>query len=131
MFWCSCGSEHIVTHDTLQDIIATTILESGAHLQWKVSHLLLHHTQWQIDRLITRNNIWTLVNIVISNPTCLDMVHHALFMIAHVKSIAIQENTWSYSTSSTPKPMSHIRSNNFNNFLDQFRWLFSCWSSSF
>jgi hypothetical protein len=75
LFWCLCGSEHIVAHDTLQDIIVTSISESGTHLQWKVSHLFPHHIQWQINSLITRNNIWTFVNIVITNLTCLDMVH--------------------------------------------------------
>jgi hypothetical protein len=32
LFWCPCGSEHIIAHDTFQDTIATTTLESKVHV---------------------------------------------------------------------------------------------------
>jgi len=54
---CPCGSEHIATHYTLQDIIATIVLGSGAHVQREVSHLFFHNTQRQMDIFITRDDL--------------------------------------------------------------------------
>jgi hypothetical protein len=44
LFWCFFKSEDIITHDTLQNIIATIGLESEAHVQNEVSHFFSHHT---------------------------------------------------------------------------------------
>jgi hypothetical protein len=37
-------NEHITTHNTFWDIIATIALENGTHVQKKVFYLFLHHT---------------------------------------------------------------------------------------
>ncbi len=74
LFWCLCRSEHTTTHDTLWDIIAIVVLESGAHVQWEVSHLFLYHTRQRVDILIIINDFRTLMDIVIANSTCTNMV---------------------------------------------------------
>jgi hypothetical protein len=35
--------KYTTTHNTLQNIVATIILENGTHVQRKVFHLFLHH----------------------------------------------------------------------------------------
>ncbi len=67
-------NEHTTTHDMLQNIIATIVLENGAHIQKEISNLFLHHTQKQMDIVVTKNNFWILVDIVVINPTCIDLV---------------------------------------------------------
>jgi len=47
--WCPYRNEHIITHDTFQNIVATIALESGTHVQREVSHLFLCHTQQQME----------------------------------------------------------------------------------
>jgi hypothetical protein len=44
LLWWPNGNEHIIAHNTFQDIVAIIVLESGAHVQGEVSHLFLHHT---------------------------------------------------------------------------------------
>jgi hypothetical protein len=60
-----CKSEHIATHDTLQNIVATIASKSGAHIHKEVSHLFLHHTWRQMDIVSTGDSFKTLANIVI------------------------------------------------------------------
>jgi hypothetical protein len=61
------------SHATFQKTIVTTTLESGTHVQKEVSHLFPHHTQ-QADILITRNDFGTLLDAIIIDLICLDMV---------------------------------------------------------
>ncbi len=90
---CPCKSEHITTHDTLQDTIATITLESGTHVQKKVSHPFPHHTWKWMDIVITRDDFWTWANVVIANPTCTNLVQCASTMTTHVTIVAIQNKT--------------------------------------
>jgi hypothetical protein len=89
LLWCSYGSEHTTTHNTLQDVIATIALESGAHAQKEVFHLFPHHTQWQIDILITKDNFWTFMDIIIANSTHIYMVQQALTTTTHATMMGI------------------------------------------
>jgi hypothetical protein len=73
-FWCPWRSEHIVTHNTLQDIVTAIALESGAHVQREISHLFFRHTRQWVDILITKDSFWTLMDVVIVDPTCTHMV---------------------------------------------------------
>jgi hypothetical protein len=50
------------------------VLESGTHVQKNVSHLFPHHTQKQVDIVITKDDFQTLVDIVIVNQICIDLV---------------------------------------------------------
>lgn len=70
---CPCGSERIVAHDTFQDIVAAIFGEYNTCLE-RVSHLFLCHTSWWVDILITRDSFRTLINIVITDSTCTNMV---------------------------------------------------------
>jgi hypothetical protein len=40
---CPCRNEHIATHNTLWDMIAAIVLESGTHVKKEVSHLPSSH----------------------------------------------------------------------------------------
>jgi len=71
---CSCGNEHIVTHDTLRDTVATIALKNGTHVQREVSHLFPYYTQQWVDILITRDDFWTLMDVIIVDPIGIDMV---------------------------------------------------------
>jgi hypothetical protein len=52
---CPCESEHIVAHDMLQNTITTIALESGVHVQRKVSHIFptTHIDEWILSSLET------------------------------------------------------------------------------
>jgi len=84
------------THDTLLDIVVTIVLENGAHVQKEVSHLFPHHIQQQVDILITRYGFWTLMDVIIVDPTCINMVQWTLTMITHATLMDAEEKTWSY-----------------------------------
>jgi len=75
-----------------QDIVEILILESGTNIK-KMSHLLLCHIRQQVGVLIIRDNFQTLVNIVIANSTCSDMVHCASCTTTPALTIVIQEKT--------------------------------------
>jgi hypothetical protein len=81
---CPCKSERIVAHDTFWDIVTAIILESGTHVQREASHLFLCHTWWWMDILITKDYFWTLMDIVIVDLICTDMVQQTLTMTTHV-----------------------------------------------
>jgi hypothetical protein len=49
-----------------------------------------------MDIVITRNSFQTLVDIIIVNPTCTNLVQHALMMTMHVTTIATQNKAQSY-----------------------------------
>jgi len=68
-------------------------LENGAHVQKGVSHLFPHHIQWQLDILITKDGFWTLMDVIIAEPTCIDMVQRVSTMTTHVVMMVAQENT--------------------------------------
>jgi len=82
-------SECIATHNIIQDAIITIVLESGTHVERKVSHIFPYYIQLQIDILITRDGFQTLVGAVIVDLTHLDMVQCALSIITHAMTIAI------------------------------------------
>jgi len=58
---CSCGNERIITHDTIWNTIVTIVLETGARIQKKGSHLFPHHTRKKMDIVITKDNFRTLM----------------------------------------------------------------------
>jgi hypothetical protein len=58
-------NEHTTTHDMLQNIIATIVLENGAHIQKEISNLFLHHTQKQMDIVVTIFGSWWTLSLLI------------------------------------------------------------------
>jgi hypothetical protein len=48
--------------------------KSGTHVQKEVSHIFLHHIQWQMDILIIRHDFQTLMDVIIINLICINMV---------------------------------------------------------
>jgi hypothetical protein len=80
---CPCGSEHIITHDTLWDTIVIIILENGAHVQREFYHLFPCHTQHGMDILITIDDFQTLMDIIIIYSIHIDMVQWSLMTITH------------------------------------------------
>jgi hypothetical protein len=69
-----CENEHTSSHDTFQDIVVAIASKSGAHVQREVFHLFPCHTRKRMDIVITRDNFRTLANIVIVDPTRIDLV---------------------------------------------------------
>jgi hypothetical protein len=74
---------------THENVVATFALESGTHVQREVSHLFPHHTQKQINILINRDNFRTLMDVVIINSTCTNMVQRTSTMLTHPAMMAI------------------------------------------
>jgi hypothetical protein len=70
-------------------------LESETHVQREVSHFFLHHTQQQVDVFIIKNNFHTLMDIIIIDPTRIDMVQQTS-TTTRVMTMVAQENTRSY-----------------------------------
>jgi hypothetical protein len=62
-------------------------------MQREVSHLSLCHIRHQVDIFIIINDFQILTNIVIVDPTHLDMVHHASSITSHVVTTTIKEKT--------------------------------------
>ncbi len=58
--------------------------------------LFLCPTQQQINIFLTSDDFWTLMNIVIVNPTCPDMIQCASSTTTRAMTIVIQEKTYSY-----------------------------------
>ncbi len=62
-----------------------------------MSHLFPHHTQWQMDILIIiRNGFQTLMDAIIVNLICIDMVQWTTMTTTFGTMIVVQEKTWSY-----------------------------------
>jgi hypothetical protein len=89
LVWCPCRNEHIVAHDPLWDIVITIILESGTHVQKEVSHLFPYHIQQRMDILITKNNLCTLMDVIIVDLTCTNMVQRTLTTTTHVVMMVV------------------------------------------
>ncbi len=76
--------------------IASVTSKSEVHIQKEVSHLFLHHTRRWVDIVIIKDNFQTMADIVIADPTCLDLVKHASTMTMHVTIVTIQDKARSY-----------------------------------
>jgi hypothetical protein len=58
----------------LWDIIVTIVLESGEHIHKEVSHIFRCHTQQQMDILIMKKDFQTLMDVIIIDLICINMV---------------------------------------------------------
>lgn len=96
---CMCKNEHIITHNISRDTFITINLQSGARAHTHTQRglqLFLCHIQQQINIFITSDDFWTLMNSVIVNPTCPDMIQCASSTTTCAMTIAIQKKTYSY-----------------------------------
>jgi len=99
----------------LQDTVVAIALESGVHIQKKVSHLFPCHTQRWMDIVITRDDFWTLTDIVIANLTHTNLVQHALTMTTQASIVATQN-----------KAQSHIEQMSRDDFIPLALKTYSC-----
>ncbi len=93
---CLCGSERIIAHDTLWETIAAIASKSEAHVQREVSHLFFHCTQRWMDIVIIIDGFGTLVDVVIADLICTDLVQRISTMIIYVAIVATQDKAQSY-----------------------------------
>jgi len=97
---CVHGNEHIGTHDAIYNIFATIAWNVGFHVGQQQLHAFLSTTfnssrRW-IDIVLIKDGICTLANIVITNPTRIDLLPQSCATQGFVASDATQANERSY-----------------------------------
>jgi hypothetical protein len=74
---CAHGNEHIRTHDVIRDTFVAIAWNVSFHMEQKQLYALhlttIDSFHWQIDIMFTKNGIRTLTNIVIVDPTHVDL----------------------------------------------------------
>jgi len=65
--------------------------KNGTHVQRKVSHFFPPHTHRRIDIVITKNKFRTLADVVIVNPTHINLVQQASMITTHRAIVAAQD----------------------------------------
>jgi hypothetical protein len=74
---CVHGNEHIRTHDVVHNTFATIVWDVGFHMGQKQLYVFLSNTfnssRQQINIVLTQNGIHTFVDIVIADPTRMDL----------------------------------------------------------
>jgi hypothetical protein len=93
IFWCVCrhpidpmainllccihNNEHTRTHDAIRNTFATITWDVSFHMGWKQLHSFLKSRStpfcWWINIVLTKDDIHTLANIVIFDPTRVDL----------------------------------------------------------
>ncbi len=89
-----CKCECTITHDMLQNIVATNVSKNGIRLQREASHLFPCHTHRWMYVIITRDYFWILADVVFTNPIHTNLVQHASTMTMHVTIVVVQNKTW-------------------------------------
>ncbi len=71
------GNEHMRIHDRIHYTFVIIAWDIGLHVGWKLLHALLLNTfnfsHWRINIVLTKDGICTLANIIIANPTWMDL----------------------------------------------------------
>jgi len=74
---CAHGNERTRTHDAVCDIFVAIAWNVGFHIGQKQLYALHSTTfnsfHWQVDIMFAKDGIHTIVNIVIANPTYVDL----------------------------------------------------------
>jgi hypothetical protein len=74
---CVHGNERTRTRDVIRNTFATIAWDVGFHLRWEQLHALPSITFnsfcQQVDIVLTKNGICSLTNVVITNPTQVDL----------------------------------------------------------
>jgi hypothetical protein len=75
---CVHGNKHIWTHDVIRKAFVTITQNASFQMGQEQPHVLLSTTfnsfHWQINIVLTKDDIRTLTNIVIANPTWMDLI---------------------------------------------------------
>jgi hypothetical protein len=99
--WCCVhGIEHIKTYDAICDTFATIMWNVCFHMQWKQLHVLPSTTFnsfcWQVDIVLTKDDIHTLADVVIVNPTWIDLLPQSCITQGFANSDVAQAKEMSY-----------------------------------
>jgi hypothetical protein len=91
---CAHGNEHIGTHDAIHSILVAIAWNVSFHVGRQQLHAFLSTTfnssrQW-IDIVLIKDGICTLTNVVITNPTWIDLLPQSCVTQGFVASNAIQ-----------------------------------------
>jgi hypothetical protein len=88
------------THDAIHDTFATITRDVGFHVKQKQLHAFLSTSfksfRHQIDIVFTKNGIHTLINIIIANPTQMNLFPQSHAIQEFVASNATQAKKKSY-----------------------------------
>jgi hypothetical protein len=72
------GNEHMGTHDVVCDTFDVIAQDFSFHVGWKPLHMLpsttFHSSRRQVDIVLTKDGICTLFNIIIADPTWMDLL---------------------------------------------------------
>jgi hypothetical protein len=73
-----CTHEHTKTHDAIHNTFVAIVQDVGFHVGQEQLHVLLSTTfnsfHWQVNIVFTKYNICTLVNVIIVDPTWMDLL---------------------------------------------------------
>ncbi len=97
---CAQNNEHIKTHDIICDTFPTIAQDVGFHMGWKQLHVFplitFNSFCWQVDMVLTEDGICTLVNVVIINPTRMDLLFQSCAIQGFVAFDVIQAQERGY-----------------------------------
>jgi hypothetical protein len=75
---CAHGNEHMGTHDAVCDTFVAIAQDVGFHVGWKQLHALplttFNSFHWRVDIVLTKDGIHTFVEVVLVNPTFVDLL---------------------------------------------------------
>jgi hypothetical protein len=75
---CAYGNERTWTHDAVWNTFSTIMQDVDFHVRWEQLHALpsttLNSSYQRIDSVFTKDEIHTLANVVIANPTHVDLL---------------------------------------------------------
>jgi len=97
---CALGNERTKTHDVIHGTFATIVWDVGFHVGQEQLHVLplnmFNSFRWWVDIVLTKNGICTLVEIVIVNPTWMNLLSQFYTTQGFVVSNVVETKEWSY-----------------------------------
>jgi hypothetical protein len=97
---CVHGNERMDIHDVVHDTFVAIMWDVGFHVGQKQLHAFFSSTfnsfHWRVDIVLTKNDIRILANIVIANPTWVDLLPQSCAIQRFVASNAVQAKERSY-----------------------------------
>jgi hypothetical protein len=97
---CVHGSECIGTHDAIRDTLVAITHDASFHMGRKQLHALpsttFNSSHRQVDIMITKDGIHTLVDVVIANPTRINLLPQSCVTQGFVTFDATQDKERSY-----------------------------------
>jgi hypothetical protein len=91
---CAHGNEHTGTHDVVHDIFVAIIQDAEFHVGWEQLHAFLsttfHSSCQQVDIVFIKDGIHTLADVVITDPTRMDLFCQSCITWGFVASKVVQ-----------------------------------------